>query len=179
MTQKEHSILIVDDEEGIRNALRRALRKEPYKIFLASSGSEAIDVLAEEDIDMILSDHLMPGMTGMELLKIARNRWPDVMRLMLTGHADLQTAISAINHGEIYRFLTKPWDDAELKVVLYLAFEHLELERENRRLLGMLKRQSRILQELEKAHPGIAKVTRTNGGAVVISEEDLEEMRGT
>lgn len=177
MAERRQSILIVDDEDNVRNALRRCLRKDPYDLHFASSGPEALEVLGARSIDMIISDHLMPGMTGLELLKIARNRWPDVMRVILTGHADLETAISAINLGEIYRFLTKPWDNMEIRVTLYLAFEHLALARENERLLSTLKRQSEIIRRLEKAHPGIARVDRTEGGAILISEEDIEASR--
>ncbi len=175
MSEKRHSILIVDDEDGVRNALRRALRKDPYDLHFAASGPEALEVLASRPIDMILSDHLMPGMTGLELLKIARNRWPHVMRLILTGHADLETAIASINQGEIYRFLTKPWEDMDLKVTLYLAFEHLDLERENEQLLSTVRRQSEIIRQLEEAHPGIADVRRSETGAVLISEEEMDE----
>src|ERR1700722_8470522 len=108
-------ILIVDDEENVRNALRRSLRKEGYQLHFASGPAEALIVLAELPIDLVMSDHMMPEMSGMEVLSLVRDRCPHVMRLMLTGHADMETAIRAINHGEIYRFLTKPWDDAELK----------------------------------------------------------------
>lgn len=177
MSEKRHSILIVDDEDGVRNALRRSLRKDPYDLHFAASGPEALEILAERSIDMVLSDHLMPGMTGLELLKITRNRWPHVMRLMLTGHADLETAIEAINHGEIYRFLTKPWEEMELKIILYLAFEHFELERENERLLSTVKHQSDLIRRLEEEHPGITDVSRTNSGAVLISEDEAQDTR--
>jgi DNA-binding NtrC family response regulator len=90
--------------------------------------------------------------------------------MMLTGHADMQTAIDAINHGEIYRFLTKPWDDTELKVTLFLAFEQLDLERENRRLLAMVRRQHNVIKSLEKDHPGIGNLARDASGAIVIDE---------
>jgi two-component system probable response regulator PhcQ len=78
------------------------------------------------------------------------------------------TAIEAINHGEIYRFLTKPWDDTELKVTLHLAFEKLDLERENRQLIATVRRQQHLIQSLEAEHPGIAGITRDPGGVIVI-----------
>lgn len=178
MTTSRHSLLIVDDEDGVRNALRRTLRKDPYDLFFAASGPEALALLEAQPIDLIVSDHLMPGMTGLELLKTVRNLYPDVMRVILTGHADLETAIAAINQGEIYRFLTKPWDDVDLKVTLHLAIEHLDLERENRRLLDTVRRQSSFIRKLEDTYPGIADVRRDLDGAIVITEDELAEAWG-
>src|SRR3954469_21583340 len=164
-------ILIVDDEENVCNALRRSLRKEGYELHFASEPAPALEVLKQHRFDLVLSDHLMPNMTGLEFLKLVRDRYPDCMRMMLTGHADMQTAISAINQGEIYRFLTKPWDDTELKVTLYLAFEQLDLERENRKLLATVRRQRDLIKTIEKDYPGIGELTRDANGAIVIEEE--------
>ena len=120
----------------------------------------------------------MPEMTGLQLFRIARDRWPDTLRIILTGHADMQTAIDAINQGEIYRFLTKPWDDVELKITLFNAFERLDLERENRRLLATVRQQAEVLQQIEKEHPGISRVRRDEGGAILLSEEEVEAVLG-
>lgn len=171
MTVPPRRILIVDDEENVLKALRRSLRKEGYELFSANSAAEGIELLQRQPVDLVMSDHLMPDMTGLELLKVVRNRWPDGVRIMLTGHADMQTAIEAINHGEIYRFLTKPWDDAELKVTLHLAFEQLELQRENRRLLATVRRQHDVIKALEREHPGIGNLVRDADGAILIEEE--------
>jgi two-component system, probable response regulator PhcQ len=166
-------ILIVDDEENVLNALRRSLRKEQYELFFASEPAQALEILKTQPVDLVLSDHLMPNMTGLELLKKVRDRYPSCMRLMLTGHADMQTAIDAVNHGEIYRFLTKPWDDNEIKVTLNLAFERLDLELENRRLLAMVRKQQAQLQRIETEYPGIARLNRDSNGAILIDSEDL------
>jgi DNA-binding NtrC family response regulator len=165
-------ILIVDDEENVCHALRRSLRKEGYELFFGKEPKEGLELLAKQKVDMVISDHLMPNMTGLEFLKLVRERYPDMMRLMLTGHADMQTAIDAINQGAIYRFLTKPWDDTDLKVTLFLAFEQLELERENRRLLAMVRRQYDLLKTLENEHPGIGHVVRDAEGYVLLDDED-------
>lgn len=170
MSTNSRRILIVDDEEFVRNALRRSLRKEGYEMFFAESGQAALDLLKTQPVDMVLSDHLMPGMTGLELLQMVRDRHPDSVRMMLTGHADMQTAINAINQGQIFRFLTKPWDDTELKVTLYLAFEHLDLERENRKLLATVRRQYHLIKSLEQEYPGIGDVTRDAEGAIWLEE---------
>ena len=165
----QRSILLVDDEENICRSLRRTLKQEGYNVTIASEPAEALEMLKHSPVDMVISDHLMPNMTGLELLKVVRNRHPDCVRIMLTGHADMQTAINAINQGEIYRFLTKPWDNTELKVTIHLAFEELDLERENRRILAAARRQYDLLQVLE--HPGIARVVRDSSGAIVIEDE--------
>jgi DNA-binding NtrC family response regulator len=159
-------ILVVDDEEHVCSALKRTLKKEGYELFVAHEPAEGLKVLRAGGIDLVISDHLMPNMTGLEFLKIVRDRHPDTLRMMLTGHADMQTAVDAINHGEIHRFLTKPWDDLELKVTLYLAFERQDMERENRRLLAMVRRQTDLLASLEQTYPGIGKVMREADGAI-------------
>lgn len=176
MITEPRRLLIVDDEENVCKALRRSLRKEGYELFSANAPTAGLELLAREEIDLVISDHLMPEMTGLEFLKIVRNRFPNVMRLMLTGHADMQTAIDAINMGEIYRFLTKPWDDTELKVTLHLALEQLDLERENRRLLASVRRQSDLIKGLEREYPGIGEIARDASGAIVI-EEDEEPLK--
>ena len=146
MTGQARRILIVDDEANIRHALKRSLRKEGYEMLFASEPDEALELLRTQEVDMVISDHLMPNMTGLDLLALVRDRRPDAIRIMLTGHAQMQTAIDAINRGNIRSFLTKPWDDTELKVTLYLAFEQLDVERENRRLLALLRTQLNSLE---------------------------------
>ena len=171
----QRRMLIVDDEENVTNALRRSLRREGYDIQVATRPADALALLRQAPVDLVLSDHLMPEMTGLEFLKLVRDRHPDCVRLMLTGHADMQTAIDAINHGEIYRFLTKPWDDTEIKVTLHLAFEQLDLERENRRLLATVRRQQGLLEKIEREHPSLRTLVRDHTGAIVIDERDLED----
>lgn len=176
MNAEARRILIVDDEENVVKALRRSLRKEGYTLFSANGPAEGLEILAREPMDLVLSDHLMPNMTGLEFLKLVRLRHPNAMRMMLTGHADMQTAIDAINHGEIYRFLTKPWDDTELKVTLFLAFEQLDLERENRRLLATVRRQHDLIKSIEKDYPGIGTLVRDSNGAILIEEPSAKSL---
>lgn len=149
------TVLFVDDDQGVRNALGRSLRRIGYQFLLADGPRAALDLLRQTRADIIISDHLMPGMTGLEFLRLVRDRCPDAVRIMLTGHADLETAIAAINEGEIYRFLTKPWDELELQVTLHLACEKLELESENRRLLAALRSHEELVARLAHEHPGI------------------------
>ena len=170
MAEVIRKVLIVDDEENVCNALRRSLRKEGYELHFGHEPAEGLELLKVHKFDMVISDHLMPNMTGLEFLKLVRDRYPDTMRMMLTGHADMQTAIDAINQGQIYRFLSKPWDDTELKVTLYLAFEQLDLERENRKLLAMVRRQYDVIKALEKEYPGIGEVVRDAEGYILLDD---------
>jgi DNA-binding NtrC family response regulator len=174
MEKPPRKILLVDDEENVLSALRRTLRREPYDILLANGPEQALELLSQHQIDLVLSDHLMPRMTGLELLKIVRNRHPSAMRLILTGHADMQTAIDAINHGEIYRFLTKPWDDTELKVTLHLAFEQLDLELHNRHLLAMARAQRPPADRIDRASPLMRTIPRYARGYIVIDTDSID-----
>jgi DNA-binding NtrC family response regulator len=169
----EHTILVVDDEPSIRSALERTLRREKYRVFTAASGEEGLAVLKANSIDVAISDHLMPKMTGLEFLKLVRDRHPDVGRIILTGHADTEVAIKAINEGEIYRFLRKPWDDIELKVIVHLALEQVVLARENRQLLATVRQQGEVIRDLETIHPGISRVRRDAEGAIVLDEDEM------
>ena len=169
-----HSILIVDDEEFVRNALSRALRSEDFDIRTADGPKAGWDALMERPADIVLSDFKMPRMSGLEFLRRVREEFPDTIRIMLTGHADVETVIDAVNTSEIYRFMTKPWADDELKLVLRLAAAHLDSMRETRRLVEVVTRQAALIQEVEKRHPGITRIARDAGGAVVIAEEELD-----
>ena len=176
MEEKKHVVLVVDDEVAVRNALVRTLRKEPWRVLVAASAREGLSILGETKVDLVISDHRMPEMTGLDFLKRVRAEYPDTVRIMLTGQADMDTVIAAINEGEIYRFITKPWNDEDLRITLRIALSQLDLERENRRLLSELKKHDSFLARLEKAHPGLFEVKRDERGAIVIDEEDLGDL---
>jgi DNA-binding NtrC family response regulator len=139
-SKKLRRLLVVDDEPQVSIALHRALRREGYQVTVSNDPFEALGLMRKQPFDMLITDHLMPGMTGLELAKVVRDRHPDVLRVILTGQADVPMLIKAINHGEVYRFLTKPWDDTELKVTLTLAFEHLDAQREKQRSASVVQR---------------------------------------
>jgi DNA-binding NtrC family response regulator len=170
------SILVVDDEEAIRNALKRSLEHEGYSVHVAGAAEEALAWLKGNEVQLIISDNMMPKMTGLEFLGLVRDRYPQVCRILLTAHADLDVAMRAINEGAIYRLLEKPWHDLELKVMLHVAFEQLDLEAENRKLLATVQHQGEVIRALEKEHPGILKVVRGPDGAVLVSDAELAEM---
>ena len=118
------NLLVVDDEVGICNALTRLLRRDGYHILVAHSGAEALDLLALHPIQVILSDQRMPGMSGTELLGKVKSLYPDTVRIILSGYTDLSAVTEAVNRGAVFRFLTKPWDDGQLRSQIRDAFAH-------------------------------------------------------
>ncbi|MFI8743821.1 HD domain-containing phosphohydrolase [Pseudomonas sp. NPDC077186] len=142
------TLLLVDDEDNILNSLRRVLRNEPYRLLTAGSGEAALDLLEEQPVDLVISDARMPGMDGATLLAEVQQRWPQCLRILLTGYADITTTVKAINEGQIYRYISKPWDDDELRLIIRqaLAFQHSE--RERLRLEALTREQNERLQDL-------------------------------
>ena len=167
-------VLIVDDEPDIRKILVDVFEREPYDVFSVGSGKEALALLAGEPVDVVISDERMPGMNGSELLSIVRKQFPETIRIILTGHASIEAAIRAINEGEIYRFFTKPCNIVDLAVTVRQALEHKELTTESQRMLKTMKRQTALIEDLEEQYPGITKVKRVEGGAIVI-DDDIDE----
>jgi response regulator RpfG family c-di-GMP phosphodiesterase len=133
-TSNQPAVLVVDDEGEILYSLRGLLRKD-YEFHTAQSGYEALRVLERVPIDVVVADQRMPEMTGVDFLSQVRARYPDVTRLLLTGYADLPAVIGAINQGQVFRYLTKPWDTEELRLVLRKAVEQHDQMAERRRLL--------------------------------------------
>jgi response regulator RpfG family c-di-GMP phosphodiesterase len=144
-------ILCVDDEPNILSSLRRLFRGKGYEVLVANSGQEGLTLLETEPIDLIISDMRMPVMDGAAFLEKVRARWPDTLRLLLTGYADIQSIIDAINRGEIYRYITKPWDDHDIVLVVKQALERKELEQEKKRLEELTLRQNDELKELNNS----------------------------
>ena len=140
------AVLIVDDEPNVCQALRRAMHREPYEVLSAASAEEALKLLGERDIDVVIADENMPGLKGSMLLARIRNQWPDVVRMMLTGDARLETVVSAVNRGEIFRFFIKPANEAEIIVSVREALKNRALQRENGRLLDTVRRQNESLR---------------------------------
>lgn len=142
------TLLFVDDEPSILSALRRLFRPRGYKILTADSGAAGLAILAQEPVDLVISDMRMPEMDGAQFLEQVRAGWPDTMRLLLTGYADVTSIINAINKGEIYRHISKPWDDNDIQLIVQKALEHKRLEGENQRLLALTTRQNDELKAL-------------------------------
>ncbi len=132
--QRKRTLLLVDDEENILSSLRRLFRRDGYHLITAGSAAEGLQRLVEGNVDVIVSDQRMPGMTGVEFLRRAKDLYPDTVRMVLSGFTELQSIIDAVNEGAIYKFLTKPWDDNLLRSHVSEAFRHKEMADENRRL---------------------------------------------
>ncbi len=117
------TIMLVDDEPNVISALRRALRPQRYQILSCVSAEQALETMACQRVDLVVSDQRMPGMTGIDFLHRVKSLYPDTVRIALSGYTDLSTVTDAVNEGAVYKFLTKPWDDAELRQVLAAALE--------------------------------------------------------
>lgn len=135
---KERTILLVDDEENILAAMKRVLRREGYRILTAGGGQQGLELLAANEVDVIVSDQRMPNMTGVEFLRRAKVTHPETVRIVLSGYTELQSITDAINEGAIYKFLTKPWDDDQIRANIAEAFQHKEMVEDNRRLAAQL-----------------------------------------
>lgn len=171
------TLLLVDDEENILSSLRRLLRRDGYTILTATGGQAALELLASNPVDVIISDQRMPGMTGVEFLRKAKDMDPDSVRLMLSGYSDLQSVTDAINEGAIYKFLSKPWDDALLRANIDEAFRRKLLADENRRLAHDLKEANEALARVNTQLQGLLadqqRRLRMEEAALGIAQEAL------
>ena len=144
----QRTILLVDDEEPITVALTRVLRRDGYRILVTNVPAQALEILAGETVQVVLSDQRMPGMSGVELLTQVRERHPDTVRMVLSGHADLDSVIDAVNRGAVYKYLTKPWDNEALRATVHEAFHHYELQQQKAGLLREIELANQQLTEL-------------------------------
>lgn len=124
----KRTLLFVDDEVRILRSIERSLLDEPYTLLFAESGKEALKLLESNDVHVIVTDMRMPEMSGLDLLKIVKEKYPHIVRIVLSGYTQVTTLLTAINQGEIFRFVTKPWKvEKEFKQVLREAVEHYNL----------------------------------------------------
>ena len=140
-----YGILIVDDETAILESLSLTLSPE-YRVFTAQSGAEGLEILDREDIALVITDQVMPRMTGVEFLEKVIERHPDTIRMMLTGYADMSSLVRAINDGRIYRYIAKPWEPDDLRLDVKRALEHYELSAKNKRLSDELREMNERLE---------------------------------
>ncbi|HRA62427.1 MAG TPA: EAL domain-containing protein, partial [Burkholderiaceae bacterium] len=171
---KHRTVLLVDDEPNVLAALKRLLRADGYRILSASSGQEGLDILASQKVDIIVSDQRMPGMTGVQFLRQAKALHPQTIRIVLSGHTELQSVTDAINEGAVYRFLTKPWDDAQLREFIEQAFQHKELADENETLSIKILTAN---QELATSNRQLQEVLEHKQRALVRGEQNLDVLR--
>lgn len=143
---KKHSLLIIDDEVEITKSLFRQFRRK-YNVFAVNNANDAFPILDKEDIHVILSDQRMPGLTGVDFFSKIKDLYPDTLKLILSGYSDLEAVMGAINEGQVFRFLTKPWNPMELELALDEAFEKYDLVINNRELLHKLENVNFHLEE--------------------------------
>jgi len=166
------TILVVDDEEHVRSALAKLLEREGYTVTTAEGPTEALEILRQQPIKLVISDHNMPDMSGIAFLKLLRERHPHVCRIMLTADPAKEIVMRSINEGEVYRFLQKPWDNTQIRITVYFAFETIQLEDENRRLTKALRRQLNFLRTLEVDFPYLAALTRQEAAEMMLAQTE-------
>jgi len=170
----QRTLLLVDDEANVLASLKRLFRRDGHNILTANSGQEGLDILAKQKVDVIISDQRMPGMTGVEFLRAAKASHPDTIRIVLSGYTELQSVTDAINEGSIYRFLTKPWEDEQLREHIRKAFEYKELQEENQQLDIKIRTTN---QELVSANMQLNAVLETTRNQVLRDETTLAIVR--
>ncbi|MCM2264948.1 MAG: response regulator [Desulfuromonadales bacterium] len=172
-------ILIIDDEIHVLRALQRALQNEGYEIVTTTSAEEALTLLRRYKFKVVITDERMPGMFGSELLATITVRQPEVVKMLLTGYASVEAAIRAVNEGEVYRFLTKPWDDFELKLAIRAGIENYDLKMKNRKLQALVRTQyykltGRLMAGTESEMEQLIEVLSEAEIATMIKECGLE-----
>lgn len=176
----ERTLLLVDDEENITSALVRLLRRDGYRILRANSGEAGLELLAQNEVGVIISDQRMPGMTGVEFLGKVRELYPDTVRVVLSGYTELNSVTDAINRGAVYKFLTKPWEDDLLRANVEEAFQRYEMKMENARLARELQQANeellRINRELERRVEEKTGEIMRNLNILRVSQEVLERL---
>src|SRR3990167_6214308 len=166
--RQTYRILLVDDEPKVLKSMQRIFRQENYQITLAGNGQEALEHLKNGAFQLMISDYMMPIMNGAELLKRAKAIQPEMIRIMLTGHADTGAVMGAINEGAVYKFILKPWNDDDLRVTVALALEQFDLIQKNKALQKDNEQKSKEVNAL-------AKLTVSNRSqlAIMLNKKNL------
>ena len=165
----KHCILIVDDEPGVRSSLTRLIQKEGYETVLAENADDAFATLRTRPISIVISDYLMPGRTGLEFLKEVTKTHPETIRIILTGRADVNTVMAAVNEGVVSHFLLKPWDNDVLRKIIRKGVEKFETSQSSKSD-SHEKGETDNVDDLEKTYPGISFVKESDEGAIIIDE---------
>lgn len=171
-----YTVLVVDDEENVLRSLERLFRREPYRLLTAASAEEALAAVEREPVHLVMADQRMPGMTGIQLIQRIREQHPEVMRVVFTGYIDMNTAIDAINKGQVFRFVTKPWRDDDLKTVVRQALIQYELVAENHKLMDLIERQNLRLRQLnQQLEKQVARRTETIRDFLRAKDKELSD----
>ncbi|MDP1708887.1 MAG: response regulator [Gammaproteobacteria bacterium] len=166
-------IMLVDDDENVLRAVKRVLAQDNYHIETFNSGTEALKrIKAGGEFDLAISDYRMPGMDGVFFLTTLHQLQPDTLRMVLSAYTDMDALLGAINEAHIFRFVTKPWHDYELRTTVAHALMHHGVLMENRRLADQVRAQRLELERLEAEHAGITRVKLDDDGSILLDAED-------
>lgn len=174
-SEPEFTLLFVDDESNILSSLKRLFRPAGYRIFTAESGAQGLEIMGREAVDLVVSDMRMPEMSGAQFLEKVRGQWPDTVRILLTGYSEVSSTIEAINKGQIYRYVSKPWDDNDITLIVRHALQQKQLEREKLRLEELTRRQNAELQELNASLEDKVRLRTEEVRQAMASLEDAHE----
>lgn len=164
-------ILCVDDEKNVLRALERVFLDDDVEIVTAPSGEDGLQLLAEgPPVQIVVSDYRMPGLNGVDFLSEVCRRWPETVRIVLSGYADTAAVVAAINEGQIYKFIAKPWNDDELKVTITNAAEHYFLNRRNRELTEELSRKN---EEMNRVNYNLERLVAEKTSKVMFQNKVL------
>ena len=144
-----YKIMVVDDEPANLRLLERLFRKD-YEVVAAESGEEALRLLTQHDVALLVTDQRMPGMSGIELLKRTTEMRPHMVRIILTGYTDVDTLVEAINSGHVYKYVTKPWNNEDLRQTVNRALEHHDTNKARHELEMVNKRLTARLREIQE-----------------------------
>lgn len=171
MEKTSHTLLCIDDEPNILSALKRLLRKESFKMLTANSGKEGLQLLAANEVHVVVSDQRMPEMSGTEFLKQVKESYPDIIRIILTGYTDVDSISESINEGHIYKFFLKPWNDQNLKLEIRQALEQYDLVQDNKRLHEQVLQQN---EELKKINENLESIIQERTQSLEIQNKALQ-----
>ena len=166
---RRHTILVVDDEPDVVKSVQDLLRLD-HRVLGATRAEEGIKLMEQEDVHVVMSDQRMPGMTGVQFMNHVRQERPDAVRLLFTGYADIKAVVDAINEGNVYRYITKPWDPDELQTIIREAVERYDLMAERKRLIEELKQKN---EELEKANAELKEDDALKSAFIQVASHEL------
>jgi response regulator RpfG family c-di-GMP phosphodiesterase len=186
LEQQDYNLLIIDDEIEITKSIARQFRKK-YKVFSATSAMEGMAIMEKEHIQVILSDQRMPDMTGVDFFSLIKDKYPDALKLLITGYSDIEAVIGAINEGQVFRYVTKPWNPDELESIVREAFEKYELITNNRRLMlslqelnvGLEEKVKIRTSELEMLNSRLSDLNKEKNSYIGMVAHDLRNPIGT
>ncbi len=166
-----YTVLFVDDEPSILRSMSRLFRGAHFDVLTTESAEQALEIMRGRRVEVLVTDYRMPGMSGLELLREVRSLSPNTIRVMISGHSDINVVLAALNEGELFRFVTKPWNDLELKVTVNLALAHRKLIDEKERLFNKLKQYEQMFTYVRQTNPALLEAAELYAQHEVLATE--------